>query len=199
MKLLIDGENFRHQIAGVLAATGRIKDSNSYFRFDFAGFCAEVLGDKPDITYYTTKIKRPRQKVPKRLDKQIDAILSANRRWIAQLTNQKIRVVKAGYLRVRESNACVHCGKTTLVLQEKGVDVRVSTDLLLASRSQGAGPVAVASSDSDIVPALEASRLLGAKITYVCYAGRLNRSVAAQADKTVTFDDQDIIKYFKND
>lgn len=196
MKLLIDGENFRHQIAGVLLKHKKITNKNDYFDFDFAGFCQEILQtEELEIEYFTTKIKQPKFKIPKSLSNLIKNINVQNRRWIAQLTNQKVKIIKAGYLKVRQSNACIHCGKKTLVLQEKGVDVRVATELVMAARTK-TPKLALASSDSDIVPAIEVAHKLGAQIIYVCYDQSLNRSVAANAQRTVTFSDKDVIKFF---
>lgn len=197
MRVLIDGENLRHQIAHVLKQHQKINDKNAYFAFNLVGFLKEVIQDRDDleVTYYTTRVRQPVQKIPQKLQKQIVAIGEANRRWIADLTTQGIDVVKAGYLRVRESNACIHCGKKTLVMQEKGVDVRVATDLILSKDNQK--QVALISSDSDLTPALEATKKAGVYIYYVCYSAWLNRSVAAQAHKTLTYDDALVLKYFK--
>lgn len=199
-EILIDGENLRHQIAHVLQSAQKLKDKNGYFKFDLRGFLAEALHKNKEnakVVYYTTRIKQPKQKVPAKLQKRIDIISDANRRWVADLTNQNIRVVKAGYLRVRESSVCVHCGKKTLGLQEKGVDVRVATDLVLAAHDKNQQSLVLGSSDSDIAPAIEAAGKLGLKTTYFCYGGWLNRSVAAQASKTITFDDALVLKYYR--
>lgn len=196
MNVLIDGENLRHQIAHVLYQHKKISDKNAYFNFNLTQFLNDVLNSSSlKITYYTTRIKQPQQKIPIKLQKRITVITESNRRWIADLTNQRIRVVKAGYLRVRESTACVHCSKRTLMLQEKGVDVRIATDLVYAAKS--IKNTVLASSDSDLVPAIEVAKRSKIKITYLCYAGWLNRSVASQADKTITFDDALVLKYFK--
>ncbi|HTE57176.1 MAG TPA: NYN domain-containing protein [Verrucomicrobiae bacterium] len=198
MRVLVDGENLRHQLAHILKQHQKINDKHAYFRFDLVGFLRESLHVAlVDVTYYTTRIKQPTQKVPIKLQKRITSISEANRRWVADLTNQKITVVKAGYLRVRESGACVHCSKKTLVLQEKGVDVRVATDLVIASHDKPQKTVALASSDSDLVPAMQAAHRDGLPVIYFCYAGWLNRSVSSQAQKTITFDDAMVLKYFK--
>lgn len=196
MQVLIDGENLRHQLAHVLHASGKLKNKHGYFSFDMLGFLKEVLRDESiEPVYYTTRIRQPGERVPVRLQKQIDSISESNRRWVADLTNNKITVIKAGYLRVRESSACVHCGKKTLVLQEKGVDVRVATDLVLSHKY--GKQIVLVSSDSDLIPALEATKKSGVYTYYLCYAGWLNRSIAAVAHKTVTFDDKLVLKYFK--
>lgn len=198
MKVLIDGENLRHQLSHVLYQHKKIKEKNAYFKFDLTEFLREALNvDLIDIVYYTTRIKKPKQKIPVSLQKRISMISEANRRWIADLTNQQVTVVKAGYLSVRESSACVHCGKKTLVLQEKGVDVRVATDLVIASHSKDKKNIVLGSSDSDLVPSIEASKRAGLKTTYLCYAGWLNYSVATQSHKTITYNDELVLKYFK--
>src|SRR6218665_895508 len=99
MQVLIDGENLRHQIAHVLLAKGLITEVNNYFPFNLAGFCKAVIKDENvSVSYYTTKIKQPKYAIPKALENKITFITEANRRWVADLTNQSVRVVKAGYL-----------------------------------------------------------------------------------------------------
>ncbi|OGL30466.1 hypothetical protein A3F37_01165 [Candidatus Saccharibacteria bacterium RIFCSPHIGHO2_12_FULL_41_12] len=200
MKVIIDGENLRHQIADVLVKNNKIlpKDKNKYFKFDLRDFLEDILSEPElDINYYATKVKQPKHKIPKKLVDRIQMISQSNRQWIAKITNDKIWVIKAGYLRVRESSSCTHCGKKTLVLQEKGVDVRVATDIVLESQGNPGTSLAVACSDSDIVPALQAANSLGGKIIYICYSGRLNRSIAAIADKVVTYDDPSVLRFFE--
>jgi len=196
VKVLIDGENLRHQLAYILHEHGKLTGKNAYFSFDMQAFLSEALrSDAIEPLYYTTRIKQPREHVPVRLQKQIDAISGANRRWVADLTNGGVRVIKAGYLRVRESSACVHCGKKTLVLQEKGVDVRVATDLVTSSGADK--QVVLVSSDSDLIPALETAKKSGVYTYYLCYAGWLNRSISSAAHKTITFDDALVLKHFR--
>lgn len=194
MKVLVDGENLRHQIAAVLLKSSLISEKNVYFKFDLRAFMEDVLQQKDiEIAYYTTKIKKPNYKLPIKLKNNIDLINLSNRKWLADLTNNNVNIIKAGYLRVRESNKCIHCGKKTLVLQEKGVDVRVATDLVLSQQKEA---IVLASSDSDLIPALNAKLQTGITVSYLCYSGSLNRSVAAQVSKTITFDDSTIIKHF---
>lgn len=199
MKVLIDGENLRHQLAHILYQHKKIVDKNAYFRFNLTNFLQDALRIASiEISYYTTRIKQPEYKIPVSLQKRISSISEANRRWIADLSNQQITVVKAGYLSVRESGVCIHCGKKTLVLQEKGVDVRIATDLVIESQNLTKKDIILGSSDSDLVPAIQAAKRAGLKTTYLCYSGWLNRSVAAQASKTITFDDVLVLKHFES-
>lgn len=199
MKIIIDGENFRHQLAFVLLKNGKINDKIEYFKFDVRGFFEEVLEENAlDIFYFTTRIKQPSFKIPLKLQKTINYIRESNRRWSADLTNNSISVIKAGHMRVRESSACIHCGKKTLVLQEKGVDVRVATELVMSEKLKSKDPVILVSSDSDLTPALDiVKNQNNKKVIYLCYSGSLNRSISAQTYKTITFDDKTILKYYR--
>lgn len=184
IKVLIDGKNLRHQLAPVLCENDKIQDKNAYFPFDLRAFHSDALNQAEiEATYYTTRIKQPQQKTPLKLQKRIEAIGSANRRWIADLTNRGPTVIKAGYLRVRESNACIRRGKKTPALQQKG--------------SFAMSSMVLVSPDSDLAPAMEAAKRSGVHIHYLCYSARLNRSVASQAHKTITFDDALVFKHFK--
>ena len=197
MKVLVDGENLRHQIASILIDAGLLPKThkNNFFKFRLREFLQDILGEKDlEISYYTTKIKQPYFKIPKKLSDSLEAISKEHRRWIAYLSNQNIKIIKAGHLKVRESSTCVHCGKKTLVLQEKGVDVRVATDLLILASNKV--NIVLASSDSDIVPALQVSKRLGVEVNYICPANQLNRSVASQVSYVTTFSKKKVVAYF---
>lgn len=197
MRVFIDGENFRHQIAHVLKYHNKVSDNNHYFPFDWIGFLSEVLHTNDiDATYYTTQIELPHKPIPSEMQHHIDAIVDANAQQLVDLADQGIKVVLAGHLRVRESNTSWHSDKRSLVLQEKGVDVRVAIDIVLAGQHAERDLVLV-SSDSDMSPALSALKTTHAQVTYLCYAGWLNHEVAAGADKTTTFDDDLVLKYYR--
>ncbi len=129
--------------------------------------------------------------------RKIDSIQQSHRRWIAELTNQGVIIVKAGYLKVRESSACTHCGKKTQILQEKGVDVRLATDMVMAAVQDKTKHIVVLSSDADMIPALEVVRKAGTKVSYLCFAEELNRAIAAIVDETLTYTRQNIIDVYR--
>lgn len=198
MKVFIDGENMRHRLVSVLMNSGRIHDSEDFFKADIRRLVAEALGTQPEqISYFTTRIKQPKYEIPDKLRDKIIQIQESHRRWIADLTNQGIRVVKAGLLKVRESNACVHCGKRTLVLQEKGVDVRMATEMVMASVHDGAKTIVVMSSDADMIPALEVVRRAGTRVIYLCFDGEENEALRVATDEMVTYSRQDILNVYR--
>lgn len=197
MKVFIDGENMRHRLVQVLLQSGRIHDSEAYFKADIRRLVTDVLKQQPEqINYYTTRIRMPEYDVPERLHEKIVQIQEQHRRWIAELTNQGINVVKAGLLKIRESNACYHCGKRTLFLQEKGVDVRMATEMVMAAVHDRAEAVVVMSSDADMIPALEVVRKAGTKVIYLCFDEEENEAIKQVSDQMITYNHSDILKVF---
>jgi uncharacterized LabA/DUF88 family protein len=198
MKVFIDGENLRHRLVSALLSAHKINDNDDYFKADIRKLVADALGESPEqISYYTTRIRQPDFEIPEKLRDQITSIQESHRRWIAELTNQGIRVVKAGLLKVHENAPCYHCGRRTMILQEKGVDVRMATEMVLAAVHDGAKTIVVFSSDADMIPALEVVRRAGTKIIYMCFEEETNQALQAATDQTVTYSRQNIIDAFK--
>lgn len=200
MKVFIDGENFRHRLAGVLVQEGLLGDYDQPFEFDIQALLVLALAETPEqVSYYTSRVKQPHFDVPSEMIDRIDGIRERSRRWVASLSNQGITVIKAGYLKVRESSKCIHCGKKTLILQEKGVDVRLATDVVLAAAVDHERHIAVLSSDADMIPALESARASGATVTYLSFAEELNGAIASVSSQTLTYSRRNITDVFKGD
>ena len=197
MKVFIDGENLRHRLVSVLHQEKLLGDRDDLFQVDVLGLIHQALPEAPEgISYFTTRIKQPKFEIPEPLVRKITSIQEAHRRWIAMLTNQGLRIVKAGNLKVKESNACYHCGRRTMVLQEKGVDVRLAAEVVMAAVHDNEKDIVVLSSDADMIPALEIARKAGARITYLCFDEETNHAMVAATDKTVTYTREQIINNF---
>lgn len=198
MKVYIDGENLRHRLVDVLLQEKLVPNREVQFNFNVPALLTTVLHEQPEqVIYYTTRIRRPKFTIPQKLAKRIQAIQESSRRWIAELTNQGLRIVKAGHLKVRETSVCTHCGKKTLVLQEKGVDVRMATDIVMAAVQDKLKHVVVLSSDADMIPALQVARRVGTKVSYLGFSEELNRAIAAIADETLTYTRKSIVDIYK--
>ncbi|MEO6513091.1 MAG: NYN domain-containing protein [Candidatus Saccharimonadales bacterium] len=199
MRVFIDGENLRHRIAQVLWEERLIDAHDQPFNFDVTKLLTTVLGQGPEeIAYYTSHVKLPDFEIPEKLIHKIASIQEQNRRWIAQLTNNGVNVIKAGNLKVQDSPRCLHCGKRSQILQEKGVDVRFATDIVLAGTRDKVMHMVVLSSDADMIPALEVVRAAGVKVTYLCFGEETNHAVAQNVDQTVSYSRQDIVNVFKH-
>ncbi len=197
MKVFIDGENLRHRLVEVLFQEHMISDRDETFQLDIRQLIHAALPETPDsIAYYTTRIKQPKFEIPELLMNKITSIQESHRRWIAMLTNQGIQVVKAGNLKVHESNACYHCGRRTMVLQEKGVDVRLASEMVMAAVHDNVREIIVLSSDADMIPALNIARKSGASITYLCFGEETNHAMEVATDRTVSYTREQIKQAF---
>jgi uncharacterized LabA/DUF88 family protein len=198
MQIFIDGENLRHRLVNVLYQEKLIHDRDDMFQVDIRGLVVGALGQTPEsISYYTTRIKQPKFEIPELLTNKIKNIQASHRRWIAMLTNQHIRVVKAGNLKVHESNACYHCGRRTMVLQEKGVDVRLAAEVVMAAVHDNVQDIVVMSSDTDMITAFNIARRSGAGITYFGFAEEISQALVKATDSVLTYDRQHIINAFR--
>jgi uncharacterized LabA/DUF88 family protein len=198
VNVYIDGENFRHRLVSALLHDHLIPGAHEPFQFNIPALLELALGERPEhVNYYTSRVKQPKFPIPEKLTAQIESIHEVNRRWIAELTNQGINVIKAGFLKVHDSTRCIHCGEKTLILQEKGVDVRLATDMVLAAAQDHIEHIVVLSSDADMIPAINHVRENSTKITYLCFDEELNKAVAACVDDTRTYSREDIIRIFK--
>lgn len=201
MKVFIDGENMRHRLVSVLLNAQKIEDSEDYFKTDIRKLITDALrksGESPEeISYFTTRIRQPDFDIPEKLRGKITSIQESHRRWIAELTNQGVRVVKAGMLKVHENSPCYHCGRRTMILQEKGVDVRMATEMVMAAVHDEVKTIVALSSDADMIPALEVVKRFDTKIIYMCFDEERNDALSIVSDQTVTYSRQDIIDAFK--
>jgi uncharacterized LabA/DUF88 family protein len=194
MKVFIDGENMRHRLVEVLLGAGKINDAEDYFKTDIRNLVADALHETPEeISYYTTRIRQPDFEIPERLKDEITSIQESHRRWIAELTNQGVRVVKAGLLKVHANAPCYHCGRRTMVLQEKGVDVRMATEMVMAAVHDVVKTIVVLSSDADMIPALEVVKRAGTKIIYMCFVEEENQALKTICDQMVTYTRQNVL------
>jgi len=188
VKIYVDGENFRHGVASILRAKGVIQNSKDLAQFPLRKLLEDVTDvGHLNIVYYAAKIKMPRGYEPTAvISDRADEIRGFNRKWVADLIAQKVEYIKAGYLKVKQSEPCAHCGHQQEVLQEKGVDVRIAVDLISDSHHEDAKTIALMSSDSDLIPALDRIRRSGVRIIYICFANSVNRAMSATADETIT-------------
>jgi hypothetical protein len=133
MKIYIDGENFRKGLARVLVDSKILKSPRDMDYYPVRDLLQDVLetDEKCSINYYSSKIKLPQGYTPAdHIMQHVEVIREYTRKWVPNLAKQKINYVKAGYLKVRSPQPCKKCGCEHEVLQEKGVDVRLATDML---------------------------------------------------------------------
>lgn len=152
------------------------------------------------FNYYASRVKLPQGYKPnKRILETADKIKAESRVWLASVVSQGIALVKAGNLKIKQSRPCYNCRKTQEVLQEKGVDVRLATDLLEDIYEKRGKKVGLFSSDTDLCPVLHKAADKGIKVIYICFSNSVNRAVSAVANETVTISIEKLRRYFKKE
>lgn len=188
--ILIDGENTIHKLLEAMKSSKLGSTRNDILRLNLAALVKAKLGTSKtaSIALYAARVHEVKN--DSRLLRKTKSMIKWNGQWAPRLANQGIRYVKSGNLQVRDTKKCVHCGKKSLVLQEKGVDVRIATDIL--AHASDAARIVVVSSDSDLTPAMRAARLKGAEVIYVGFDFAINLALVAVSHKTLTFTSDDI-------
>lgn len=192
--ILIDGENTIHKIASVLVEADLITSRSDVTKFDLKGLIEHALGERASsIFYYAAKVHLVTS--DKVLARKTKAMAAWNGHWAPWISNQGVKYVKSGNLQVRDTKKCLHCGRRSLVMQEKGVDVRIAVDLLLQADNNT--EVVIVSSDSDLAPAIRAARQKGASVVYLGFDYAMNIALVACSSKTRSFTKPAIIKAYK--
>jgi uncharacterized LabA/DUF88 family protein len=195
--ILIDGENFVHKLVKVLVENKLITGRSQLEKYDVMALLELVLQDydvkNAQVNYYAARVHQVSK--PKALLKKTTAMVRWNSYWVPQLANRGIKYIKAGNLQVRDSKVCAHCGRKSLVLQEKGVDVRLAVDMI--SEASNNTKIVLLSSDSDIAPAIVAARKKGAEITYLGFDFGMNLGLSAEANTTRSIIPKQVVDIFK--
>ena len=202
MLVFIDGENFRQNLVNELYHARLIESRDTLFRFDIAGVMREALFcDDLDIIYYGSEVKLPKlphgEKVDSEILEQASKISRKMRRWKPMLEDQGIEYVRAGNLKVKRVKPCRECGAKELIIQEKGVDVRLALDIYERAINDKPEEIAVFSSDVDLCPVYRKLKLLGVKVWYVCFADKMNIAVDKSCYKTMTISPKLVKNHFE--
>lgn len=188
--LLIDGENFVHGVVKSLQYTKNIRGRQSLSMLSIPVLLSDKALQNLDIFYYMTRIKMPKE--GHGLYSSANRMRLWNGRWLPSVVNQNVTLVRAGQLKVRDGKTCKSCGKTNQILLEKGVDVRIAIDVVLAKTK-----VFLFSSDSDLVPAVQTAVRNGSEIIYVCIEDQKNIALSRVASDTVIISNKQIEVAFK--
>lgn len=196
--ILIDGENFVHKLVKVLTGNGLIKERKDLKAYNLVKLLQMLLPEhnlkEAQINYYAAKVRLVKE--PAALRRKTAEMARWNSYWASNLANQGIAYIKSGNLQVRDSKLCTHCSKKSLVLQEKGVDVRLAVDMVSGASKQTR--VILLSSDSDIAPAVLAAKQKGSKVTYIGFDFAMNLGLSAAADLTRSITPQLVQQAFKS-
>ena len=170
--ILIDGSNFYYKL--------KILKTQKLLEFDFSGFARFLTGKHKIIrcTYYVGAV-RPNQSEKAK-------ILHANQqRLFAHLKKHRFSYT-LGYL--LKSDDRYH---------EKGVDVNIAVDMLVASYEKRCDRTILVSSDTDLIPAIKKVREKGTIVEYVGFSHQPSVALVANCSESRLLKKEDLLPFLK--
>jgi len=186
--LLIDGENLKGKMRSVFKDS-RIEKPN-WHDYDFKGLFEKVLTGKK-ITrkiFYFARIKEHADSREK--SKQL---IEDQRLLKTHLEAQGFEVILSG--RVRGQLEEIQNGKRVLVFKEKGVDVKIAVDMVSIAYTKKAKEIILASSDSDMQPAILEIRAQGVHCTYLGFEAQPNKGMTYTTNKTILVRNAEVLEF----
>lgn len=143
--ILIDGSNFYFKLKDLKL--------EKLLLFNFAGLITFLVGKDQivDACYYVGRIRQDGTK-------QTDRLFMSQQKLIAHLKKSGLRY-SLGYLMKND-------GK----YHEKGVDVQIAVDLLVAAYEDTCDKIILISSDTDLGPAIKKAQQKGKTVEYVGFS-----------------------------
>lgn len=172
--LLIDGSNFYFK----LKSLGLKQIIN--FRFD--QLTRILLEDNADISikYYIGAVRD--RSTPKG-----EKLFRNQRKLLAALTKQGVQY-SMGYLLKADDK-----------YHEKGVDVQMAVDMLVAAYEKTAHSIFVLSSDTDLLPAVRVARAKGVSVIYLGFAHNPSLAMTRMCSSSKLLTKNDIISCLDNE
>lgn len=189
--IYIDGQNFLYKVAERLVSANLISDKQEIASFDIAGLLKPLFPGEIEIRYYGVK-RINRVGGNAEIDEKAKRFSDNLRRLKSYLTKNGVEYVAKGSLKMRTDEACKNCGFVERHFQEKGVDVGIAIDMVRDAMAQKCDNIALVSSDTDLLPALQIAKGEKVKIFYVAFSGQVTVSLSKIADRVVLLKDKDV-------
>ena len=169
--VFIDGSNFYFKLKEL--------GFRNLLEFDFSGFVKMLAGKKGSLvkaTYYVGKIRTYGTKKTQQL-------FRSQRKLLAHLKKHKI-TYSLGYLM-----------KTDGKYHEKGVDVNIAVDMLVATYENLSDRLILVSSDTDLLPAIAKAKEKGKFVEYVGFSHKPSVALVATCLASRLLTKEDLEKF----
>ncbi|MBI5356733.1 NYN domain-containing protein [Candidatus Collierbacteria bacterium] len=168
--ILIDGSNFYFKLKDIKL--------DNLLRFDFHKFASflsrseQVVGSK----YYVGRIKQDGSA-------RTDKMLANQQKLLAVLRHHKFSY-SLGYLL-----------KSDGVFHEKGVDVQIAVDMLVAAYENKCDKIILVSSDTDLAPAIKKAQDKGKIVEYIGFAHKPSVAMVRFCKRSRLLAKEDVFPY----
>jgi len=186
--LFIDGRNFISKIESIFEFNNK-KGVNLSF-YNFTGLFDKVLsGIKIDkkIFYISKLIKHQETK------EKSEELIEKQRNLKNNLVKQGFEIIFAG--RVRANIGRCPKGHETLVFREKGVDVRIAVDMITFACDKKLNMAIIASSDSDLQPAIRELEKRKVERIYLGFENSPNKGLTFTTNRTILIRNSEVLEF----
>ncbi len=171
--ILIDGSNFYFKL--------RDLHLHQLLTFNFSQFAHALLGNRVVIqaTYYVGAVRTDGTAKTQQL-------FTNQRKLFAHLRKHHF-TYSLGYL-LKDSKGVFH---------EKGVDVNLAVDLLVASYENRCDRLYLVSSDTDLIPAIDKAQEKGKSVIYVAFSHQVSKALVAACRETQTLTKEMLLPFLQ--
>jgi len=188
--LYVDGENLRHYLEEVLRGKKITGKNASILKIDLSkllGISLKGIRISKKI-FYAAKLKEHKET----LDKSKE-LIKRQRILKTKLEKQAFEFVMSGNVRAQR---VIVDKKTKVIFKEKGVDVKIAVDLVIAACEGKVKTAIICSSDSDLQPAVKEIKNRGVKVIYLGFEIRPNKGLMYTADRTILIRNSEVMECF---
>ena len=170
--VLIDGSNFYFKLKDL--------DLQNLLNFSFSRFVKNLaIGSQISFcTYYVGKIRTDGTAKTQKL-------FNDQRKLLSHLKVHKINY-SLGFLM-----------KSNNVFHEKGVDVNIAVDMLVATYENICDKIILISSDTDLLPAIKKAIEKGKQVEYIGFSHKPSLAMVANCSKSKLLSKEDLKPYLK--
>lgn len=188
--LFIDGENFLKKLEEVFREN-KIKVSD-WRKFDFNGLFNKVLEGvrlNKRIFYFAKLVSHLET------EKKSKELIEKRRLLKAHLESKKqnFDFIIAGRVRGQYEGRGL---KKILTFKEKGVDVKIAVDMVAWSCDKKLKTAILASSDSDLQPAIKELRGRKTEVIYLGFENTPNKGLTYTTNKTILIRNSEILSHY---
>lgn len=168
--ILIDGSNFFFKLKDLKL--------HNLLNLDFSKFCLSLANDKEivNIIYYIGKVRTDKSEKAKEMQ-------ANQQKLFTHLRKHKVRY-SLGYL--LKSNNIYH---------EKGVDVNIAVDILVATYENQCDRMILISSDTDLLPAIRKAKEKEKIIEYIGFSHKPSVAMVANCSESRLLKKEDITPF----
>ena len=191
--IFIDGRNFISKINSILNSTGKKEKEVDFSIYNFSGLLDKVLsGVNIDRKlFYIGRVSKHKETEEKSTE-----LIEKQRKLKKHLEGQGFEVVYAGKVRGYEGK-CPK-GHSFLIFKEKGVDVKIAVDMITFGNKKELKTAIIASSDSDLQPAIRELKNQKIERIYLGFENSPNKGLTFTTNRTILIRNSEVIEFIGN-